>query len=108
MKVKPGESPLLDANAPAAPVVLNSRPSRDGKATWQARRSEDRGRLQVVAIVPPSDTTTVVEALSDVELRELLTIAPQAGTAWLCVECGTPNEPDRRWCRVCSCHDGTR
>jgi len=80
--------------------------TRDG-LTWQARRSEDRGRLQVVAIVPPSTTPTIVEALSDTELRELLTEAPPArSTGWVCVECGTPNEPGRQWCRACSSHKG--
>jgi hypothetical protein len=54
---------------------------------WQARRSEDRGRLEVVAVVPASATATVVQLLSEAELRE-------------------PNEAGRRWCRVCSSHDG--
>lgn len=88
------------------PTVLNELTSSDGRVTWQARRSEDRGRLQVVAIVQPSETPTVVEALTDAQLRALLAeTSPAPTTAWLCVECGTPNDRARRWCRVCSSHE---
>ena len=39
---------------------------------WQARIGTDRGRLEVVALVPPSTGTTIVEALTGAELQELL------------------------------------
>jgi hypothetical protein len=86
--------------------VLAERTSRDG-CVWQARVSADRGRLHVVCVVPASDVPTVVEALTESELRQLLHEAPAVQTgAWVCVECGTPNASGRRWCRVCSAHDG--
>lgn len=53
-------------------VILNERVSADGKVRWQARRSNDRGRLVVVGVVAPSDTETLVEPLNERELRELL------------------------------------
>jgi hypothetical protein len=79
--------------------------TRDG-VTWQARRSGDRGRLQLVAIVPPSPTPTVIEALSDTDIRALLSDdSPSASTSgWRCTECGADNTPDRRWCHACSSH----
>jgi len=86
-------------------VILAQRVSRDGKVTWQARRSPDRGRLQVVGIVAPSAEPTEIEPLTDAELRELLTSAPpERPERWLCRECGASNEPGRRWCRFCSSH----
>jgi hypothetical protein len=88
-----------------APFIL--RELRKDGVCWQARRGADRGRLEVVAIVPPSAAPTVVSALTDGELRELLADAPAMPDArWICVECGTANEPSRRWCRVCSAHGG--
>lgn len=51
-------------------VVLNERVH--GQVTWQARRSAARGRLIVVAVVAPSDTETLVELLTEPQLRELL------------------------------------
>jgi hypothetical protein len=39
---------------------------------WQARISADRGRLEVVGLVPPSAVLTEVEPLTERELRELL------------------------------------
>lgn len=78
-----------------------------GGIVWQARRSGDRGRLQVVAIVPAATEPTVVEMLSEADLRELLAPPPAAApTGWICGECGATNEPGRRWCRVCSSHEG--
>jgi hypothetical protein len=72
---------------------------------WQARRSPDRGRLQVVAVISPSAEPTIVELLNEPELRALLAEGQQAQAApWICVECGTTNDRDRRWCRVCSEH----
>ena len=43
-----------------------------GAVTWQARISSDRGRLEVVGIVPASATSTTIEVLTEPELRELL------------------------------------
>ena len=78
-----------------------------GAVVWRARRSGDRGRLQVVAIVPASAEPTVIEMLSEADLRELLAPAPAAApVGWVCAECGATNEPGRRWCRVCSSHEG--
>jgi hypothetical protein len=78
-----------------------------GSVVWQARRSGDRGRLQVVAIVPAATEPTVVETLSETDLRELLAPVPTPTPAgWVCAECGATNEPGRRWCRVCSAHEG--
>ena len=39
---------------------------------WLARVGFDRGRLEVLALVPPSDTVTAVEPLTSDELLELL------------------------------------
>jgi len=50
--------------------VLASR--RKGPVTWQARISTDRGRLEVVGIVPASARPTTIEVLTEPELRELL------------------------------------
>lgn len=43
-----------------------------GTVVWQARISTDRGRLEVVGIVPPSATATIITPLTDHELLELL------------------------------------
>lgn len=43
-----------------------------GAVVWQARISQDRGRLEVVGIVPASTTETVIEPLTEPELRQLL------------------------------------
>lgn len=45
-----------------------------GPVTWLARISTDRGRLEVVGIVPPSTTATTIEVLTEPELRQLLGI----------------------------------
>lgn len=50
--------------------VLASR--QKGAVLWQARISTDRGRLEVVGLVPASDTATTIEPLTEPELRELL------------------------------------
>lgn len=50
--------------------VLASR--QKGNVTWQARISTDRGRLEVVGIVPASFAPTTIEPLTERELRELL------------------------------------
>lgn len=55
-----------------ADVILSERVTPDGKVRWQARRSSDRGRLLVVAVVSPSDTETLVAPLTEYELRDLL------------------------------------
>jgi hypothetical protein len=93
----------------SAPVVLSESLARDGRTIWQARRGSDRGRLEVVAIVPPSSTPTVIAALTEPELRELLESdhSAQAGE-WKCTECGTQNDASRRWCVLCSNHNGAR
>lgn len=59
----------------AAGTVLNARAK--GAVEWQARISHDRGRLEVVGLVPPSATPTVVEPLTEHELRELLGETPE-------------------------------
>lgn len=56
--------------SPLAGTVLASR--RKGSVTWQARISIDRGRLEVVGIVPASAAPTTIEPLDERELRELL------------------------------------
>lgn len=43
-----------------------------GDVTWQARISVDRGRLEVIGIVPASPAATVITPLDEQELRELL------------------------------------
>lgn len=43
-----------------------------GGVIWRAQISQDRGRLEVVGIVPASTTATVIEPLDEQELRELL------------------------------------
>lgn len=43
-----------------------------GCATWIARIGQDRGRLEVVAVIPPSAEPVEIEPLTDAELRELL------------------------------------
>ena len=53
-------------------VVLAERLSRNGQVRWQARRSQDRGRLIVVGVVAASNTETLVEPLNERELLELL------------------------------------
>ncbi len=53
-----------------AGTILATR--QKGAITWQARISADRGRLEVVGIVQPSATTTVISPLDERELRELL------------------------------------
>jgi hypothetical protein len=56
---------------PRAPgSVLASR--QKGTVVWQARISTDRGRLEVVGLVPASRTPTVIEPLDERELLELL------------------------------------
>ena len=50
--------------------ILNER--RKGPVTWQSRVSADRGRLEVVGLVPPSPVITVILPLTEAELRELL------------------------------------
>jgi hypothetical protein len=57
--------------APCRPgQILAAR--RKGAVTWQARISADRGRLEVVGLVPASATATTIEPLTDHELLELL------------------------------------
>lgn len=83
--------------------VLAERVSPDGRVTWQARRSSDRGRLVVVGVVAPSDTPTVIELLDEVQLRGLLEgEQPADATCWICARCSAKNGSDRRWCSRCS------
>lgn len=53
-----------------AGTVLAER--RKGTVTWQARISTDRGRLEVIGVVPASTTPTTIALLLEPELRELL------------------------------------
>jgi hypothetical protein len=83
------------------PIVL-SQLVTDG-IVWQLRRSVDRGRLEVVAVVPASVSPTVIRSLTDRELRALLVDTPALRPEpWRCLHCGTSNAPAREWCRVCS------
>ena len=50
-----------------------------GVAAWQARISHDRGRLEVIAIVPPSSEPTIIEPLTEPELLELLGESEKSG-----------------------------
>ena len=85
--------------------VLAERLSSDGRVTWQARISGDRGRLQVVGIVAANSEPTEIQPLSEAELLELLSTAtPDAGEDWVCLHCRATNPASRRWCRVCSNH----
>jgi hypothetical protein len=85
-----------------APIVLAEHVDGAG-ITWQARIAADRGRLQVIAIVPPGDTVATIERLSDTELQQLLAGGPARGDAdWTCRECSTVNPSARRWCLTCS------
>lgn len=56
---------------PKTDVILAERVAADG-TRWQARRSSDRGRLVVYAVIPPSSAETLVAPLSERELVELL------------------------------------
>jgi hypothetical protein len=58
--------------------VLSERMSGDGRVRWQARRSADRGRLEVIGIVAPSDVPTIILPLTEAELLELL-VGPASG-----------------------------
>ncbi len=58
-------------------VILAERIAADG-TRWQARRSSDRGRLVVVAIVPASTTETLIHPLTELELLELLEGKPDS------------------------------
>ena len=88
-----------------SPGRILSRERVKGGVRWQARVSNDRARLEVVAIVPASNEPTVVELLNDMELRELLAEgADQNEHQWVCAECGHKNANDRRWCARCSGH----
>ena len=83
--------------------VLSERKSHDGLVTWQARRSPDRGRLEVVGIVAPSDVPVIIEPLDERQLRALLEDPkPAAHEHWICLHCGSSNAADRRWCPTCS------
>lgn len=42
------------------------------KVTWLARISHDRGRLEVVGVIEPSETATTFALLEQHELLELL------------------------------------
>jgi len=58
-------------------------------------------------VIAPSDVPTVIEPLREAELVQLLTATPSdAVQPWICLECRMANEPGRRWCRVCSNHNG--
>jgi hypothetical protein len=84
------------------PIVLAEHVDGAG-IRWEARIAADRGRLQVVAVVQPSDTVTTIERLSDSALQQLLAGAPAHGDAeWTCRECSTVNPSARRWCVTCS------
>lgn len=65
-------APPATATCDGADVVLAERVIGDGRVRWQARRSSDRGRLLVVAVVAPSDTETIVTALTERQLVDLL------------------------------------
>lgn len=64
-----GNPPRL--SRPRQPGEILATRCKNG-VVWQARISTDRGRLEVVGIVPPSATATTIEVLTEPELRELL------------------------------------
>lgn len=84
-------------------IVLNER-SFDGIVTWQVIRSADRGRLAIRGVVPPSTVPTVIQALSEGELRLLLEGPQHAPISdrWICATCRATNPPSARWCSTCS------
>lgn len=83
--------------------ILASRTSADGRVTWVARRAADRGRLEVVGIVAPSDSATVIEPLNETQLRELLDgDQPAPAPFWICATSSSRNGVHRRWCATCS------
>lgn len=91
---------------PSAPVVLAKRLSSHPGAHWEARVGE-RQRLEVVLVVEPSSQPIAVAILSDSDLKALLTqTPPEAAACWTCSECGATNPKDRRWCLLCSAHEG--
>lgn len=58
-------------NSPTSVIARRSSTSNPA-IVWEARRSPDRGRLEVVAIVPASAESTLVPLLTQAELLELL------------------------------------
>ncbi len=53
-----------------------------------------RARLEVIGIVAPSPEATIIERLSETDLRELLCAAPpEDSPSWICRDCG--GEHDR-------------
>ena len=92
----------------STPVVLARRPSGHPSAWWEARVSDDRGRLEVVLVVAqPCETAIAVPILTSLELQSLLAQAPaERAESWSCRECLAVNPASRRWCSKCSSHDG--
>ena len=88
--------------SPTDPDVLAERLSPDGRVRWQARRSLDRGRLVVVGVVAPSSEPTLIEPLTEDQLRQLLDGEATEPPVWICARCATRNPLDRRWCGTCS------
>lgn len=89
-----------------APCEVLNEVHRDG-VVWQARRSADRGRLEVVGIVPASSTPVEIEPLTEPQLRALLEGLPTVDDdAWICSHCAAQNAAERRWCASCSSHEG--
>ena len=75
-----------------------------GGVLWLARVGSDRGRLEVVAIVPPAVEPQVIPLLTDGELRAPLGGGADSDAGWRCAECAAENASDRRWCECCSSH----
>jgi hypothetical protein len=85
-------------------TLLARKSSSDPRVAWEARISDDRGRLAVVAVISPTTEAIVIELPTERELRELLTVTPDVSArGWAC-PCGQFNEPGRAWCRACSAH----
>lgn len=86
-------------------TVLARHVTADPRVEWQARRSVDRDRLEVVAVIQAGADSIVVPILTDSELRGLLGEAPgQDAAGWTCAECSRRNDRGRSWCRWCSAH----
>src|SRR5689334_2379957 len=89
------------ASPPTTGPILRERVI-DG-ITWRAQVSGDRGRLEVVAVIPASDEPRVLHLLTEPQLRELLGEASdEAFDQWRCAECGCVNSRGRRWCAACA------
>lgn len=82
-------------------AVLLAEGRLDG-VRWQALQGPDRNRLRAVAVVPPSQDVTLVEALTERQLRILLESEKPPADGWLCLRCGSANPNSRPTCGCAS------